>query len=425
MLQKTPQPDTVAGPDIKALLQRRGPSARYGRMALAALGLLLVGAGLWYWWASSSGSSAVVYSTSPAVHGDLTVTVNATGTVEPTNQVEISSELSGTIDTVLVDFNEAVTTGQVLARLDTDKLVANRDLASATLKAREASVRQAEATLAETTSSLERARTLESKGVSSTQTLETAKAAADRAEAALGVARADLEVAKANLAISETDLEKSEIRSPIDGVVLDRAIEPGQIVAASFSAPVLFTIAEDLSEMELQVDIDEADMASVKTGDEATFSVEAYRERDFPATIAEIRYLPETVEGVVTYKAVLSVDNSDLALRPGMTATAEISVEEVEDALLVPNAALRYAPAVAEEESSGSGLIGMLLPRPRGGQGSSASNVDGTQTVWILRDGAPEAVSVEAGSSDGTRTAIVGGDLEEGDLVIVGAKSGS
>jgi len=425
MLQKTPKPEVTTGPDLSAVLKRASPSRKWRRYAVFGVVLVLAAAGLWYWWASSAGETSVTYSTAAVVRGDLTVTVSATGTVEPTNEVEISSELSGTVAEVLVDFNEKVVKGEVLVRLKTDKLAANVDLARATLKAREASVAQAEATVAETAASYRRAASLEGKGVSSTQTLETAKAAADRATAALAVASAELAVARANLSISESDLDKAEIRSPIDGVVLDRAIEPGQIVASSFSAPVLLTLAEDLAEMELQVDIDEADMAKVKTGDQAMFSVEAYRDRQFPAEIAEIRFSPETVEGVVTYKAILTVDNADLALRPGMTATAEITVEEVKDALLVPNAAFRYAPAVEETGSRGSGLLGLLMPRRPQDETASAPSADGKGTVWVLRDGAPAAVSVEIGSSDGTRTAVTGSDLRENDAVIVGAKTAS
>lgn len=428
MLQRTPKPEIAPGPDLATVLKRAGSPAKWRRLALAAMVVLLAAGGLWYWWASSSASSDTVYTTEAVTRGDLSVTVDATGTVEPTNQVEISSELSGTVGWVLVDFNEAVAKGQVLVRLNTDKLAANVDLARATLKAREASVVQAETTATETAAAYRRAVELEGKGVSSTQTLETAKAAADRATAALAVATAELEVAKANLSISETDLGKAEIRSPIDGVVLDRAIEPGQIVASSFSAPVLFALAEDLSEMELQVDIDEADMAKVKTGDPATFTVEAYRERSFPAEIAEIRFSPETIEGVVTYKAILTVDNADLALRPGMTATAEITVEEVDDALLVPNQALRFTPPVQEQSSGGSGLLGMLLPRPPGSSPAStagAPDAAGRRTIWVLRDNVATPVSVRIGATDGSRTEILEGDVSDQDLVILDVATAS
>jgi HlyD family secretion protein len=425
MLEKTPN-QTAASADLAAVLRTARPARKWRRFAVLGLVLLLGGGGLWYWLAATPDGGRTVYSTAPVTRGDLTVTVNATGTVEPTNQVEISSELSGTVGEVLADFNDQVTEGEVLARLNTSKLAANVDLARATEKARQASVLQAEATVAETDAVYRRAEGLQGRGVTSTQALETAKASSDRAVAGLAAARADLEIAAANLAIVETDLAKADIRSPINGIVLDRAIEPGQIVASSLSAPVLFTLAEDLSEMELQVDIDEADMAKVRTGEKASFTVEAYRDRDFPAEISEIRFSPETVEGVVTYKAILTVDNAALLLRPGMTATAEITVEKVKDALLVPNAALRYAPAAAETSSGGgSGLLGLLFRRPSDGTAASTVAADGKRTIWVLRDGVPVGVAIGVGSSDGNHTAVTGDALKEGDLVIVGAKAAS
>ena len=292
---------------------------KHPRRRLIAIGaaVLAVLAAAGFWLTSGSGGSAVTYTTQPVTSGDLTVNVVATGTVQPTNQVSISSELSGTVRTVLVDYNETVKQGQVLAQLDTDKLNANLALAKATLAARQADVLQAQATVDQTAAVLARTTDLAGRGVSASQTLETAQADSDRAKAALASAKANQQIAEANVSIAETDLSKSEIKSPIDGVVLSRAVDPGQIVASSLSAPVLFTLAEDLSEMQLQVGIDEADMGKVKQGDTATFTVEAFPGKKFPATISEIRYSPATVEGVVTYKAVLTVDNAELLLRPG------------------------------------------------------------------------------------------------------------
>ena len=183
---------------------------------------------------------------------------------------------------------------------------------------------------------------------------------------------------------AQTDLAKSAITSPIDGVVLSRGVEPGQIVASSLSAPTLFTLAEDLSKMQLEVGIDEADMGKVKRGNGATFTVEAYPGHSFPAKIEQVRYSPETVEGVVTYTAVLSVDNSDLLLRPGMTATADITVETVKDAIQVPNAALRWSPPAlaAGTANRGVGLLGLLMPsRPRGGDGPATTSHNSKQRI--------------------------------------------
>jgi HlyD family secretion protein len=268
--------------------------------------------------------------------------------------------------------------------------------------------------------------------LSSQSDLDTSKAAANRAVAALASANANLAIAQANLTIAQSDLEKATIVSPVDGIVLSRDVEVGQTVAASLSAPVLFTLADDLAKMQLQVDVDEADVGKVNAGDKANFTVEAYSDRKYPATISQVRYSPATVEGVVTYKAVLTVDNTDLTLRPGMTATADIIVQQQDNALQVPNAALRYTPP-ATVTSSGSqrtgGLLGLLMPSPPQGRNGRTSvtetNAPGNRTVYVLRNGVPEAVKVTTGVTDGTRTEIVSGDLKEGDAVITGSRSAS
>jgi HlyD family secretion protein len=199
-------------------------------------------------------------------------------------------------------------------------------------------------------------------------------------------------------------------------------------VASSLQAPVLFTLAEDLTKMQLQVDIDEADVGKVATGDTADFTVEAYPNRKFPAVISQVRYLPATVEGVVTYKAILTVDNTDLALRPGMTATAEITVEEVKATLMVPNGALRYTPPATAEGGSrnrGAGLLGLLIPNgpPRERTVITKTGGNSQRTLYVLRDGAPVAVQVTTGATDGSHTAIVSGDLKEGDKVVTGSRT--
>jgi HlyD family secretion protein len=427
MLQKSPKSQKPAESDIAAIL-KEGDSGRRFRRTLIVVAVAIVAlGGLWVWWSAPSGTAAVVYTTAAVARGDLTVTVTATGTVEPTNQVEVSSELSGMIASVSVDFNDTVKKGQPLAMLKTDKLEANVELAKATLSAREADVLQARASADEAAAAFERAKQLMAKGVATQETYDAAKAANDRAVAALSAAEANREIARANLSISQSDLGKACICSPVDGVVLSRNVEVGQIVAASLQAPVLFTLADDLTKMQAQVDIDEADVGKVAVGDRATFSVEAYENRTFPATIAQVRYSPATVEGVVTYKAILTVDNADLSLRPGMTATADIVVEEVKDALLVPNAALRYAPpAAAESRRNGAGLLGLLMPRrPPRETMPAAAGPGGRRTVWVLRNDAPVAVSVTTGSTDGSRTQIVEGELAAGDPVIVGSRTSS
>lgn len=402
-------------------LDDRGAPPRRSRLvpAIVAAGVLLVvGAFL----LAGDGEEAPRYVLAKVERGDLDVTVVATGTLQPTNEVEVSSELSGIVRTVLVDYNDRVKRGEPLAELDTLKLEAEIARARATLEAARAKVSEAEATVDEARPDVERYRKLAEQSVETKQKLSQAEATYARAVAALGSARANVSVAEAELKLRETDLEKACICSPIDGVVLQRNVEPGQTVASTLQAPTLFTVAEDLGSMELQVDVDEADVSLVAAGQHAEFSVDAYPGRTFPATITKIRFAPDTTEGVVTYQTDLSVDNSALLLRPGMTATAEIAVRTVKDALLVPNEALRFVPPVAPAAEPRRGLLGGLLPhRPRSSEGRrTTEEPSGTSgRVFVLEDGRPVAVPVTTGLSDGKRTAIESDALEPGREVIV------
>lgn len=372
------------------------------------------------WWSSGGPTDAVRYVTAPATRTDLTVIVTATGTVQPTNQVDVSSELSGTIRKVLVDYNSSVTVGQHLAILDTDKLKATAEAAKAKLAAARAKVADAEATIVEKKLDYDRKRRLADRQVTSEHDEEAAKAAYDRAVASLASAKADVDAAAADLKLHETNLAKTCICSPIDGVVLARNVEPGQIVASSFQAPVLFSIAQDLKKMEVQVDVDEADVGKVKEGQHASFTVDAYPDRSFTAQIRELRYGSEVVQGVVTYKAVLTADNSELLLRPGMTATAEITVQRVRDVVSVPNAALRFSPPSSSEVSDDRSFLHKLLPgRPPFRPPSARVSIGPERKVWVLKNGEAIEIEVTVGASDGSRTQIIKGDIEPGQPMIV------
>jgi len=382
-----------------------------GLVAAALVAFLLV-----YWGRSVD---ATGYVSAPVTRGELEVIVTATGSVQPTNQVDVSSELSGIVRNVLVDYNSPVEVGQVLAELDTDKLEATVESARARLNAAQAKVNEAEATVVETQRIYERRQTLVAREITSVQDLDVARAAHERAVASLASAQAEVGVAEADLRLKETELDKACICSPINGVVLKRNVDPGQTVASSLQAPVLFSIAEDLKQMEVQVDVDEADVGKVEEGQTATFSVDAYPDRRFPATIRELRFASETVQGVVTYKAVLTVDNTELLLRPGMTATAQITVHEVESALLVPNAALRFSPPAEDAAAQGSFLKKLLPGMPQFRPASAPEETGAARQVWVLRDGAPAAVAVVTGATDGNRTQIREGEIEEGAAVII------
>jgi HlyD family secretion protein len=361
------------------------------------------------------------YITGPAAVGDLVETVSATGTLKALDTVEVGSETSGRILDVLVDFNDRVEKGQVLATIDPEQATALSEEAAARLRAARASVTRAQATVDESNQSLARLRGLRDAGLISDQDFDAAQATARRAEADVASARAQATVAEASLSEARSNLQKTAIRSPIEGIVLSRAVEPGQTVAASFQTPVLFTIARDLSDMALHVQVDEADVGKVREGQTATFRVDAYPGREFASQVVSLRNMATAAENVVTYEAVLAVDNAELLLRPGMTATASVVTERKENVLLVPNAALRFTPpevaTAQQEQRSGLFLPGISQRGPRGERrqqpGAKAA------TIWVLRQGQPVSVPVTPGATDGRNTEIRSAQLKAGDEVIV------
>ena len=414
-----------ADPGLDALLstQRRSGWRRHWR-ALAVLALLLL-AGSGYWLIGGNGNSSVTqYVAEKATRGTLVVKVTATGNLEPTNQVEVGSELSGTIAAVYVNDDDRVSKGQVLAVLDLSKFEDAVAEAKAKVSVADAGLQEAKATVEEARAKLARYREvsrLSAGKVPSKTEMESAVAELARAEAGVASAQANITQAKATLRTAETNLGKAHIRSPISGVVLARSVDPGQAVAASLQAVTLFKLAEDLSKMELKVDVDEADVGQVKAGQKAIFTVDAWPNRSFEAVITRVGYNATDDNGVISYPAVLNVANDDLSLRPGMTATAEIVTVTRENALLVPNAALRFTPpSTAASKSSNRGLLGSLFrspPRSPRKQTSTAATSD-SQRIWVLRNGEAVPLQVKTGVSNGRFTEIIGGDLQAGMEVI-------
>lgn len=391
------------------------------RIWLIGVLVMLVASGVFYL-SSRNAASTPQYLSEEVVRGNLTVTVSATGNLQPTNQVDVGSELSGTIEAVLVDDNDRVQKGQLLARLDLSKLNDQVAKSQAALASAEAQVDQMRATVEESRANLARLRqvaVLSGGKVPSKAELETAQATLQRAVANEAGAHAAVTQARATLKSDQTNLAKASIRSPIDGVVLARKVEPGQTVAASLQAPVLFTLAENLAQMELQVDVDEADVGQVRAGQSATFNVDAYARRKYPARIVRVGFGSQTKDGVVSYKTILKVGNDDLSLRPGMTATSEITTTQRENVLLVPNAALRFTPpnqSAANDKKNGS-FVSSLLPKPPASTSTKPVS-GGAQQVWVLRDGQPVAVPVSVGATNGRQTEVSGGELKPGMQVI-------
>jgi HlyD family secretion protein len=418
------------------------------------IGAAVIAAALLLWRLVFGAAEPTRYATEAAVRGNLTVTVSATGKLAPTNQVQVGSELSGLVERVLVDVNDRVVKGQPLAMLDVSRLDDAITQSRASLNAAQATVAQNEATVAQSRANLarlEEVSRLSGGKVPAAVELETARADVQRALANLRAAQAQVVSQRAALSSNETQRFKAVIRSPVNGVVLARQIDAGQTVAASFNTPTLFVIAEDLSAMELQVAIDEADVGSVKDGQLASFTVDAFPGKTFPATITRVDLgsnltasassssgstssATGTASQVVSYAATLSVANADQQLRPGMTATAEIVTRSRPDVLLVPNAALQFRPAEPgpAATASGGGIAGALAPprRRRGGGGgggggsgaNSARQVPGaSQSVYVLgEDGQPRAVAVTIGETNGSVTEVTGGNLKPGMAVITG-----
>ena len=423
--------------DLATLLDEPAARAWYRRpMPWLVAGLVVLGAsGAWWWLASRAASSAPRYATQAVARGNLTLLVTANGTIQPTRSINIGSELSGKVLQVKVDVNDPIKKGQVLVVLDTAKLKDQILRSQATLTAADAKVAQTGATIVEARAALgrlEEVARLSAGKVPSKTELDTGRANLARAVADDASARAGVSDAKAALSTDQINLSKASITAPADGVVLTRSVDPGNAVAASLQAVTLFTVAEDLSKLRLWVYVDEADVGSVKVGQQATFTVSAYVGRNYPARITRVGFGSTITDNVVTYLTYLDVDNADLSLRPGMTATATITATERRDVLLVPNAALRYTPSTATGAAKKGIASGISFGPPkteskRKGAADSASTAAARQ-VWVLPQGTsaaavPVSVAVQPGISDGHMTEITGGDLKAGMQVITAQKT--
>ena len=437
-------PTATAGKDdakatLAALLDEPTASRWYRRPLVwgGAMLVLLAVLGYWYWQYEQAANAAPVYTTQAVARGSLTLTVTATGTLQPTRSVNIGSELSGTVLKVNVDVNDVVKKDQVLVELDTAKLHDQTLRSQATLDAANAKVTQTAATVAEAAATLarfEEVSRLSGGKVPAKTELDTARATLARAKADWGSALAGVADARAAQSTDQINLSKASIRAPANGVVLTRSVDPGNAVAASLQAVTLFSIAEDLAKLRLWVYVDEADVGSVAVGQDATFTVSAYPSRPYPARITRVGFGSTITDNVVTYLTYLDVDNSDLSLRPGMTATATIIATQRKDVLLAPNSALRFTPTVAGADNAAAkpaakgGIVASLVPRmPRGNtRGTGNKNDSATaaaKEVWVLRDNVAVSVPVTVGISDGRMTEITGGELQAGMLVITDQKT--
>lgn len=402
--------DELADQVSRTLEQGRGRR----RLAVMFWGLLLllVAVAAWWWWPEEETTR---WQQVALERGNMRLTATATGNLAAKSEVTVGAEISGLITEVNVVENDAVAQGQVLARFDTEELEVALTQAEARHASAVAAVDEALATQEEAVLAERRLASLVARQSVSREALDTARATRKRADARVVTSRAAVLEAEAAVSQARTRLGKSVITSPIDGVVLKRQVEPGNTVAANFQAPELFLLAEDLQVMELHVAVDEADVGLVAAGQPARFGVDAWPNREFEAEVLSVYLYPTIENNVVTYTAVLGVDNTEELLRPGMTATATITTGERHDVLLLPNQALRFSPPAAQD-AGGSLMMGP--PGMRGGGQAAAGNA-----VWVLRDGSPLRVPVRTGYTDGQHTELLGGDLADGDEVLVGVQA--
>ena len=369
-------------------------------------------------------SNKIEYITKKVTQGDLSVVVSTTGNLNPTNSVEIGIEVSGTLKEIFVDFNDEVKAGQILAKIDTVKLQSQVDSSTAALAIAVANQKESQVLLNNKKTLYDRTLNMYKNSggkYPSKNELDDTRFSYEAAIESLEAAKAKVLQAQSNLKTDKQNLEKASVKSSIDGIVLNREVEVGQTLAATMSAPKLFTIAKDLTNMDLIVSIDEADVADIKKDLPVTFTVDAYPNKVFNGKVKQVRLNPVDTNGVVTYETVVSVDNEDLLLKPGMTATAKIITKESKNKLLIPNGALRFKPKMQEQKNGGVNLVGPNMNRP--------ANVARDLTkkelspIFILENNQPKRVMVKVLDSDGKLTSIESEELKVDDEVIISQKS--
>lgn len=366
------------------------------------------------------------FNTKKVTRGDLSVIVSATGTLNPTNSVEIGVEVSGTIKEIYVDFNDQVEVGQLLAILDTRKLQSEVDGQTAALSIAKANLKESEVNLRNKKTAYERTSKMYSISEGkypSINELDSARFTYEAAQSSFEASKAKVEQATFSLKTANQNLDKAHVKSSIKGIVLNRAVEVGQTLAASMNAPKLFTLAKDLTQMDLIVSIDESDVADIKKDLDVSFTVDAYPNRIFKGKIKQVRLNPVTVNGVVTYETVVGVNNEELLLRPGMTATAQIITKQSIDKLIIPNTALRFKPKVQIEQKAST--MNFVQP-PRRTQGETQARDTAKKEftpIFILENNEPKKVMVKILDTDGKSTTIESNDLKVDDEIIVSQKS--
>lgn len=399
------------------------------KLVFTVITLFLVGGAGFAYWRMGNSTQELPYLTVPVSRGNIRQVVSSTGTLQAVTTVIVGSQVSGTIGKLYADFNTKVTKGEVVAELDQSKFKAKVEETRANLSAAQATMAKSKVAVEDADRTLKRVKELKQRELVSQSELDAAQTAYDAAKSQLNVSQAQVGQAQAALNQATIDLGYTVIRSPVDGMVISRNVDVGQTVAASLSAPTLFTIANDLTKMEVHTNVDEADVGNVSEGQEVTFTVDAHPQRRFRGKVHQVRNAPQIIQNVVTYNAVVRINNKELLLKPGMTANVQFLVSEKEDVLTIPNMALRFR--LPEDKNETQDLLrqeqGRAAPRVgqrRTSRGSGTGGGEGRRVrqvkIYVVKDGKAQPVEVQAGITDGSKTEVVAGALNENDLVIIG-----
>jgi HlyD family secretion protein len=409
---------------------------KFKKTLLVIVLLLAAGGAGFAYWRMGNGPKEAPYLTVAVSKANIRQVVSSTGTLQAVTTVLVGSQVSGTIAKLNADFNTKVTKGQVVAELDPAKFAARVEETRANLLAAQASAAKSKVAVEDAERTLKRAKELKQRELVSQSELDAAQTAYDSARSQLNVTQAQVGQAQASMNQAQIDLGYTVIRSPVDGIVISRSVDVGQTVAASLSAPTLFTIANDLTKMEVHTNVDEADIGNISEGQEVSFTVDAHAQRRFRGKVHQVRNAPQVIQNVVTYNSVVRINNKELLLKPGMTANVQFLVSEKEDVLTIPNMALRFRPP--EEKNETQDLLrqeqGRAAPRvgqrrtSRGG-GSGAAGGEGRRVrqvkVYVVKDGKAQSLDVQVGITDGSKTELISGGLNENDPVIIGMSSGA
>lgn len=386
------------------------------KVIISLISLIILATGIWYF--SGTRKPSITYRTAKIEKGAITSTVAATGTLSAVTTVQVGTQVSGTIQKLYVDFNSRVKKGQAIAEIDPSLFNASVEQAQGNALSSEANLLKARVTLADAERTLARNKKLLADGIISQGDYDVSETAQQSAKAAIKAAEGSVAQTKGSLLQARTNLRYSVIKSPVDGVVISRAVDVGQTVAASFQTPTLFTIARDLTKMQIETSVDEADISRVEAGQKATFTVDAYPELTFGGKVVQVRNAPVVTQNVVTYVVVVNVDNKELKIKPGMTANVSIEVGRKDNVLKLPPAALRFKPKANKDEPK----VKKADTAPQ--QGTKPGRRDKGQQVYILKDNAPVPVSVKTGIGNNSSIELLEASLKEGDEVIIEQQGG-